>query len=199
VDFGAYGYLQTGVANHVGAVYLMHTALTLSGVDTTTLLGKQSYSIADIGLTDFASWKNDSFKQYLQSAGVATEIILQQYYDYTEFRNFYLLGSRRLVTGRPLYYTVAPDKSILFGFTPNDIYVTDAEYYRSPQTLSADTDIPIMPERYHMAIVYLAMQKYGLFEAAEEQIKAGQSGFNLLMNRMRQEYSPQVLATGSLV
>ena len=200
VDFGAYGYLQTGVANNVGAVYLMHTALTLSGVDTTTLLGKQSYSLAEIGIeSTFASWRNDSFRQYLQSAGIATQIILQQYYNYSEFRDFYLLGSRQLVTGRPLYVTVAPDKSVLFGFTPNDIYVTSAEYYRTPQILSADTDEPLMPARYQMMIVYLAMQKYGLFEAAQEQIQAGQAGYNKLMNRMRIEYTPMTMATGSFI
>ena len=199
VDFGAYGYLQAGTANNVGAVYLIATALTLTGSDTTILLGKQSYSLTDIGITDFASWRNDSFRQYLQSAGVATEIILSQYYNYSEFRDFYLLGSRKLVTGRPLYVTIAPDRSLLFGFTPNDIYVTNAEYYRTPQELTLDADEPLMPSRFHMAIVYKAMQKYGAFEVAQEQIAAGKEGYAMMINRLRQEYTPMVQATGSFL
>lgn len=199
VDFGVYGYLQTGSANHVGAVYLMHTALTLSGMDTTILLGKQSYSIADIGLTDFKRWRNDSFRQYLQSAGIATQIILAQYYDYSEFRDSYLLGSRQLVTGRPLYVTIAPDRSLLFGFTPNDIYVTTAEYFRKAQVLTADADEPIVPEDYHMLIVYKAMMKYGMFEVANEQVMSAKESYAMLFNRLDNEFTPITQQTGCFI
>jgi hypothetical protein len=175
----------------------MRKSVTFNTVD-----GTQTYAVGSglaINLTDFASWRNNSFRQYLQSAGVATEIILSQYYNYSEFRDFYLLGSRKLVTGRPLYVTIAPDRSLLFGFTPNDVYVTSAEYYRTAQELTLDADEPLMPSRFHMAFVYKAMQKYGAFEVAQEQIAAGKEGYAMIINRLRQEYTPMVQATGSFL
>jgi len=145
-----------------------------------------------IDLADFRRWKTYSFRQYLQSAGIPTEIILTQYLNYTQFRDFYELGSRRLTTGRPLYVCVAPDRSVKFGFTPNDIYVTTAEYYRSAQVLAADTDTPIIPDEYHMLIVYRAARKYGYFEVASEQIEiAGREAADLHNNLML-DYGPTI-------
>jgi hypothetical protein len=168
-----------------------------------TVAGKQSYSLTggppDMSITDFASWRNESFRAYLLSAGIPTEIILTQYYDYSVFRDFYMLGSRRLVTGRPLYWTIAPDKSIVLGFTPNDIYVVTGEYYRTPQVLENNSDQPLVPSRYQMAIVYKAMEKYGLYNVANEQIEAGRQGYKRMLNSMVFDQTPMVGMGGSLI
>lgn len=165
-----------------------------------TVANQQTYiPTTDIGLTDFGSWKDDSFKAYLASAGVATEIALTQYKSYADFRAYYLTGSRRLVTGRPMYITITPDRSLMLGFTPNDVYTCSAEYFRSPQTLAADADIPIMPQQYHMAIVYRAMQKYGRFNAAGEQVEAGQAGYSSIINRLVADQSPQIMYGSSFI
>jgi len=170
-----------------------------------TVAEQQTYTVGDgasydIDLDDFGIWRNDSFRAYLQSAGIATQIILAQYYSYSEFRDFYLLGSRQLVSGRPLYITIEPaSRSLLLGFKPNDIYVVTGEYYRTPHTLTVDADTPIFPSRYHLSIVYKAMQKYGLFNVAAEQIEAGRQGFSKLINRMEIDQLPQMLTGASLI
>jgi hypothetical protein len=158
-----------------------------------TVAGQQVYAPGagkDIPITDFKRWRNESFRQYLQSAGVGTEVILGQYQSYSEFRDFYLLGSRRLVTGRPLYITITPERSLALGFTPNDVYVTTAEYYRKAQILAADTDVPNMEEDYHMLIVYGAMKKYGIFEVANEQVATAKEEYTILFNRLELEFTP---------
>lgn len=167
-----------------------------------TVAGQQSYAPGaglDINISDFKMWRNESFRQYLKSAGIGTEIILGQYQSYSEFRDFYMLGSRRLVTGRPLYITIAPDRSLALGFTPNDVYVTTAEYYRRAQVLVADSDVPLMDEDYHMLIVYGAMKKYGMFEVANEQISAAADASAALYNRLLLEYTPGITQGGSLI
>lgn len=168
-----------------------------------TVADQQVYHVGsglDIDVSDFGYWRNGSFRSYLQSAGVGTEVILEQYLDFAQFRDYYLLGSRKLVTGRPLYYTINPaDKAILLGFTPDNVYVVEGEYFRAPHELSADADEPLMPPRYHMAIVYLAMVKYGMFEAAGEQIEAGRSGYSMLLHRMLADQTPIVQVGQSLI
>ena len=176
----------------------MRKPVTFNTVD-----GQQTYHVGsglDINIADFGKWRNDSFRAYLQSAGVGTEVILQQYYNYSEFRDFYLLGSRRLVTGRPLYITINPsDRALLLGFTPNDVYVTSAEYYCTPAEFTADADTPIFPSRFHMLVVYKAMQKYGLFESAQEQIESGRTQYNTMLNRMLSDQTPQIMHGGSFI
>ena len=168
----------------------------------TTVASQQSYAVGtglDINLSNFKRWINDSFRAYLQTAGVATEVILSQYHDYASFRDFYLLGSRRLVEGRPLYITIAPNQSLLLGFIPNDVYVVSGRYYKTAQILALDADVPDFPEDYHMLIVYKAMQKYGRFEAAAEQIAAGKEDYNELFNRLVTDQTPEIMQAGSLI
>ena len=167
-----------------------------------TVSGVQEYTPGAglaIEISDFKKWRNESFRQYLQTAGVATEIVLGQYLSYSEFRDFYLLGSRRLVTGRPLYVSITPTRSLVFGFTPNDIYVTTAEYYCKAQALAADTDVPDIDEDYHMLIVYGAVKKYGMFEVANEQVAIAKEEYTILYNRLEAEFGPVIMFGNSFI
>jgi hypothetical protein len=205
LDFEAIGERYEGAENQSGTTYKIIAPATLGAGDSTTLAGKQAYTVGngtafDINLPDFGQWKNDSFRAYLKSAGIGTQIFLSQYYDYSMFRDFYLLGSRQLVTGRPIYVAIEPStRSLLLGFTPNDVYWVSGEYYRTPQVLTVDADTPIMPERYHMAIVYRAMIKYGLYYVANEQIEAGKAGADMIINRLKGDQTPQILMGASLI
>ena len=166
--------------------------------DTTAL--KQQYSTTDIGInTTFARWKEDSFRQFQASAGISTQIQLNHEKSYTAFRDEFLFSSKTLVTGRPLYIAVAPDKSVMLWATPNDVYTVDAEYYKLPQILAADSDTPTMPTRFHMAIVYKAMESYGLFESAPELIQASQGKYNKALNQLRFEQMPMVMGSTSFI
>jgi hypothetical protein len=110
-----------------------------------------------------------------------------------------MTGSRRLVTARPLDITIGPDKSLYLGFTPNDVYVVSAEYYRKAQRLVEDTNIPLMPEDYHMLIVYEAMIKYGYFNVAQEQVAAAERERKRLKHRLECDQLPHMMMGGSLI
>lgn len=165
-----------------------------------TVAGQQVYAPdTDILLTDFASWRNNSFRSYLTSAGYGSELVLSQFVSYSDFRDYYLLASRRLMQGRPIEVAIQPNKSLCLGPTPNDIYTVSGEYYKVPQELSLDTDVPDFPARFHMAIVYKTMEKYGLFESATEQVVAGQQQFNMLMNKLMEDQLPMIQQSGGLI
>ncbi len=168
-------------------------------VSFNTVAGQQVYTQAQAGITDYAQWKNDSFRAYLLSAGVGSEIFLTQWDKYTDFRDYYLYSSRRSVTNRPTDICITPEKYIILGFTPNDVYVVSGEYYRTPQILAADGDVPLCPSRFHMAIVYKAMMKYGLFEVANEQIQAGRDGYTSMLNKLKADQTPMITMGASLI
>ena len=138
-----------------------------------TVAGTSSYSISTIGLSDFASWKQDSFRSYLTSAGQGTERFLDFYEDYEQFRDLWLYGTRETTQSMPVAITIKPDKSLLLALVPNGIYTIRGEYFSTVTALADDTDEPEMPERFHMGIVYKTMVRYAMFESAPEVLAEG--------------------------
>lgn len=170
-------------------------------VSFSTVIGQQAYvagSGLGINITDFGTWLEESFRIYLTATGVSDETELNMT-DYTAFRDYYLLGSQRTISARPSDITIAPNRSLLLAPLPDAVYTVNGEYYRSPQELVYDTDVPLMPSRFHMLIVYRAMQKYGYFESANEQIAAGEKGYGMMFNRLVLDQSPPVSYGNSLI
>jgi len=168
-------------------------------VSFNTVAQQGAYSATtDMGLTDFASWREESFRAYLQSAGEGTEIQLS-FKEYNEFRDYYLLASRKTTYARPTEVTVTPSKTLMLGLKPDAVYVVSGEYYITPVTLTADADVPALPERFHRAIVYKAMMYYGAYEAAPEVFAYGESQFKYMMNRIRSDQLPDITRGKSMI
>lgn len=140
-------------------------------------------------VANFSEWKNYSFRIYLKSAGVNTEVPLNQI-DWGEFRDYWLLGARKSVYARPAVISIDPSKNLFFGLGPNDIYTVSGEYFTGVTELAADADTPDMPPRFHMAIVYKAMMKYGTFESAAEVYQAGKDQYNEMIRRVELSQLP---------
>lgn len=154
--------------------------------------------VADLSLTDFGAWRKGSFRIYLTSAGVQNEFRLAQM-GYETFRDYYLLGSRRVTYARPVNCAVAPDMQLALGMAPDDVYTVTGEYYKTPVTLMADADVPDMPARFHMAIVYRALMFYGAFEAAPDAYMQGEKEYKRMLNRLRMDQGPMIQLGGSLI
>ncbi len=165
----------------------------------TTTAAKNSYSpTTDILLTDFASWRNDSFRIYQTAGGVGNEILLQQY-DYNSFRDYYLLGARSITQGRPVALAAAANKDLYLGLVPDQSYTVTGEYYTLPTTLALDADTPTMPSRFHMAIVYKAMMAYASFEAAPEVYQQGSNQYTAMLSRLEMDQTPPILNAPALI
>lgn len=164
-----------------------------------TVAQQQSYDAStDMLLTDFGMFRNGSFRIYLKSAGVANEIFLNQL-DYTQFRDYYMYGTRQITYARPTNIAITPAKDLVLGLVPDTVYTVNGEYYINPVVLAADADTPAMPARYHMAIVYKAMMKYGMFESAQEQVTTGQQLYSEVMNKMNFDQSPTLLSAAPFI
>ncbi len=144
-----------------------------SSASCETIAGKATYSPAgDFGLTDFANWQKESFRNYVTSAGVVSEIHMEPI-RYEQWRNTYQFGATREVQTRPIEFTVTPTLSIGCGPTPSGEYTITGDYFRMPSELVLPDDTPGMPPQYHMMLVYRAMMYYGATEAATEVYQEG--------------------------
>ena len=141
------------------------------------------YTAAQAGVTNFGNWKRDSFRCSSVDQQYRDEQLLN-YMDWSVYRNLYQYGNMRYTNARPVVVSITPSKHLAFGSIPNQAYVIVGEYYKSPQTLTADTDVPIMPDRFHLAIVYRAMMSYAGYEAAPEVYQRGELEFKRLNNRL---------------
>jgi hypothetical protein len=163
-----------------------------------TVDGQTTYTPTECGVTDLGEWKMDSMRYYPTAVGMSGERHLLKM-DYDAWRDLYQFNAYRNVKTLPINVAVCPDLSLALGPAPNDTgYTVIGDYYMHAKELSGDADIPIMPAKHHMAIVYRAMMYYGMYEAAPEVAQRGEIEFRKLMRRMRTDRLPPMRVGGAL-
>lgn len=159
-----------------------------------TVAQQQIYTPTEAGVgASFANWKRDSFRASTLGEDFRDEQLLN-FMEYGTFRNLYQYANMRTTYSRPVVVTSTPAKSLGFGATPDREYVISGEYYRAASELAADTDVPAIPERFHMLLVYRAMMSYGAFEAASEVYQRGEQEFRRMMNRLEIDQLPMIVS-----
>lgn len=144
-----------------------------------------------------ASWKKDSFRLSTAGASYADEAILG-FQPWDVYRNMYQYGNMRAVRSKPVLFTIDPQKNLWFGATPDAAYVVNYEFYRTPQTLSADADVPLCPDRFHDLIAFRALRAYGIFMSASEVIGRADSVIDTLYPDLVNDQLPPMMSGNPL-
>lgn len=158
-------------------------------VSFSTVAGQQSYTAAQAGLSSFANYKVDSFRQYNPALGFGSEQRLN-YMTFRDFRDMYQYAAMRTTQAMPVVFTVDYQKNLLLGPIPDNAYVVNGLAFAQAQPLVNDTDTPTLPPQYQMAIVWRALMYYGQFEAAPEAYSHGQNEYSRLMDRLMADQLP---------
>jgi len=120
-------------------------------------------------ITRFSEWRfNDKRtppKIYLTSSGAGTQTWMSVA-PWDWFQQIYKISNQ--VDSYPAHITFNPQDEIVVGPAPNGLYTITSEYYRSPQILALDADVPEMPVQFHNLIVWLALEHYGYRQSAPE-------------------------------
>jgi hypothetical protein len=146
---------------------------------------------------ELARFDRFSFRYYLASAGVNSEQHMR-FRDYQLFRDIWRFGAARTAPGAPLYWTQAPDRDVLLAQIPDAIYTIVGQFYRRPALLAVNTDTPIFPEEFHMAIVWWALIKYAGFEEKSAVYTNAQNQLGLVMTPMELQELPDLMCAGPL-
>lgn len=115
-------------------------------------------------------------------------------FNWREFRNI----RERSADSLPIAVSISPAGSIHLDTNPPHNTSMTFEYFRSPQVLVGNTDIPRIPDRFEMIIVYSAMLSYGYYEAAQEVIERGRLNYDQMLYQMERELLPNPSLGGSL-
>lgn len=187
------------------AILRLHTDWDFlrASCSTTTLKGQYAYTAADdFNLTGFGYWaldheRGDTFRCYLTATGESDEQRLGVL-DYDDWRNQYQIGSLRTSYQRPAVVSAAPDRSLVIGPMPAAGYTVAGDYYKVPVELAAATDVPCLPNQFHMAIVYRAMMFFGVSEAAPEIYDEGKAEFRIMRAQMESTCLRRITIAGPL-
>lgn len=166
-------------------------------VQFNTVAGQPTYTLTDIAITNHGKWKMDSFRSYETAVGTNSELFLSRMM-YDAWRDMYQYNAIRDTANRPIAIAQSPDKSLCLGPKPDKVYTVVGEYWKTPTAMVADTDIPALPERYHMAIVYRAMMDYAAYEAAAETMLRGDTKYKEMLRRIEADQIPTVMLAGAL-
>jgi hypothetical protein len=92
----------------------------------------------------------------------------------------------------------SPDGLLRLEAFPKQSELITFEYWREPQRLVANTDVPRCPAPYHLAIVYAAMVQYGLYENAQEVVQQARLNYSGVYQQMVNRELPTITLQGPL-
>ena len=172
--------------------------LVSPGVAFATVAGQQLYTPAQAGITDgeVSSWKIDTFRNYHTSTGYASEIEMTpiEYDDWVASERINVLRTTQV---RPMVYAITPHDEIALQ-CPLAGYTIVADHYRSAQPMDADADVPLIPTRFNMVIVYKALMEYGAEEHDAPLFNRAEKLYGQMLGRLERKYLPRVGSMGAL-
>lgn len=130
--------------------------------------GTRAYSADDLNITRFGEFMlnesgEDRYSIYLTATGVSDERPLS-YIDYDTFYANFMRGTQ--TNDYPTRFTITPDNKIALHPIPNASYTIRGPYRKSPQELTANSDEPEMPSRFHHVIADVALEMLGTHDEA---------------------------------
>lgn len=160
------------------------------------LAGKHRYLAGDLGISDFSDWmlrhdRSDSNTISLIDPDLGTASrFFPALLSWDTFYRTQVLGLHP--PGRPRFIAVSPIGELAFSPSPDKEYVVTGIYRKGIQQLSADTDIPEMPERFHRLIVYKALILLGTHDESMGQLPIWLAEASRRMGELERDQLPPV-------
>lgn len=154
-----------------------------------TTATKQNYTKTEAGVADLSSWKTFDVKIY---SAVSDESDLE-YYPWDDYRIVYKYGSFRTQSNRPTIFSIKPDLSMDLWAIPEAVYTVNGEYFKNIQTLSQNTDVPIIPSDFHMILVWRALMFFGARHGSNMAYSHGQNEYSRLLTRLELNQLPEIV------
>lgn len=105
---------------------------------------------------------------------------------YDTYRNNY----KTVPNGRPSAYSVRPDGIVVFNAKPTAAYTIDYESHSVPAYMVNNIDVPGMPARFHMMIVWGALAEYAMFDEAPELIQKARINYEQTLAELVLDQTP---------
>lgn len=134
--------------------------------------------------TDLNFWDYKTFK--INEGGVNDEDEPINFVEHDSIKGLI----RDTTEAKPATVIVMPDRSLEFEPVPDQVYQIKADYFMKPTKMAANTDVSLIPEEYHQAILGRAMMLYANYEGAPEIKAQGQEIFEESYGRLENQELP---------
>lgn len=160
--------------------------------------GTKTYSAAALGVARLGEWLGDrpafrTFSIYDPDQGVASESEITQV-AYDRWIERYARGSHD--AQMPREWAQAPNRDIVVGPTPDKAYRLSGEYRLAAQILSADADVPEMPDQYHRIIIPRAIRLAASSDEAWQALADKSNQYAELRSALVREQTPNISMWG---
>lgn len=120
---------------------------------------QQQYTPAQAGATNLAQWwpEGGEYVAHLTEPADPDTTHDIEFMPFEAFRERYMRGSQ--TAALPRYWSVATNGDLLLGPKPDAAYGLRIDYETLPDELAADEDEPAMPARFHMLLVWRALER----------------------------------------
>lgn len=158
------------------------------------LPGVKRYTAASWNLSRFARWVEDqtlhqAFSTLNPLIGPSDEAVLPQR-SYERWRQLYDRGPQ--TPGRPAMWAVSPLDEFLVGPAPDVARTLKGEYYKTPQVLAQDGDVPELPARFHDIIVYRALILLAEYDEAGGARDMALTSYSEMLVALEREMLPRI-------
>ena len=92
----------------------------------------------------------------------------------------------------PTAFSIRPDNTLVLNTAPTKAYQILFEYYRKPQILTENNDIPLISAEYHEAILYKAMSYLATEQDAPELYQDAQRQLGVWLYSMKSQEIPEI-------
>jgi len=141
------------------------------------------------------------YKKFKEDSGVMTHpngsVSQPDYVDPDTFTHAKRLGHYQ-PSGTPIIFTVHDDGILETLPAPDGSYTFDGDYFRTPQILTKNIDIALLPVQYHMLIVYFGLMKYGAWDESPNHYARGETEYDRIFRQVVRTQTPRITLPGPL-
>jgi len=125
-------------------------------------------------------WDRESFWVNRDSSNAAPLTFIE----WEIFRRDMLPGGAPTTNSKPSIISQKRDNSLILDVPSDLAYTLTGEFYKVPDLLTVDADVPEMPAEFHRLIICEAAIKYGNKEAAAEIISGMEAEYAFLLDKL---------------
>lgn len=164
---------------------------------TSTLnIGQSSYNALGFGLAAdrFSSWVGDQpdyrpMTLYDPTIGIKDETNITEI-SFEQWRRSYDIGEQ--ILQKSTRYCIAPDRTLRFGAIPDKAYTVRGEYRKAPQVLTANSDVPELPEEFHSIIVWAAIILMAKHDESPTGLQAAVDTYRPMLYQLQASQLPEI-------
>lgn len=161
--------------------------------------GLGSYANTQFGITRFARWINlpDVMSIYNKDLGNSDEQFIYPI-EYWRYRRLYDIGPQE--PARPSCFSISPSNTLCLGPIPDDEYVIRGEYYKSPQELVNNDDIPEVPQQHRPIIAWKALLLLSEYDEGGIAMNVALRRYREALGDLERDQLPQLqMITGTIL